>query len=122
MNPRTPCSRSSANPLALDPVASLAFQISHTSAARLLPEVSLMAAVLEDAVHCIQKNMHAHRGRARREFLDACRWVFDGERRWPFAFENVCDTLGLSPGAVRRSVGELLLAGAKTPPGEKAAA
>ena len=88
----------------LDPVASLAFGLSHTSAARLLPEVALMAAVLEDALRCIQKNLNARRGRARRDFLDACRWVFQPDRSWPFAFENVCDTLGLSPGAVRRVV------------------
>ncbi len=105
----------------LDPVGVLALEISHSSAARLLPEVSLMAAVLEDAIRCIQKNMNAKRGRARREFLDAVRWVFQPERSWPFAFENVCDTLGLSAGRVRRTV-RGMLAGANVAVGHKAAA
>ncbi len=106
--------------IGLDPVAVYGFQISHRSAAQRPPEIALMAAVLEDAIHCIHKNMHAKRGRARREFLDAYRWIFDAEQSWPFAFENVCDILGLSAGAVRSTVGGLLI-GATGSAGEEAA-
>ncbi len=98
----------SASDAMLDPVDVLAVQISHTSVSRLLPEVVLMAAVLADAIHSIQKHMDAKRGRARKEFLEACRWVFDPDHVWPFAFENVCDTLGLNAGAVRYVVGQLM--------------
>ncbi len=122
MNPCTRGSHSGSRStlqLASDPL--LALEFSRRSAARLLPEVSLMAAVLEDAVHCLRKNVNAKRGRARIEFLEAWRWISDAERSWPFAFENVCDTLGLSPGAVRRTIGRSLIGGNGSG-GEKAAA
>src|SRR5262245_61165657 len=92
----------------LEPIAVLAFQISHTSAARLLPEVSLMAAVLGDALRCIHKNLSIESGRNRREFVAACSWIFDHDETWPFAFTNVCAMLGLNAQAVRRNVGRLL--------------
>ena len=106
MNLRHTSPTAAAHPL--DPIAVLAVRISHASTAHLLPEVSLVAAILEDAVNCIQKNVYARHGRGRKDFLEAYRWVFGSEHDWPFAFENVCDILGLNAAAVRASVGRLL--------------
>jgi hypothetical protein len=31
-------------------------------------------------------------------------WFRSDDTRWPYSFVNVCDGLGLSPGAVRRTL------------------
>jgi hypothetical protein len=63
--------------------------------------MQLVAAIFEDALHCIVKNADAHQRRRRREFLQAYRWVLEDSSDWPFAFLNICDLLGLDPTAVR---------------------
>jgi hypothetical protein len=65
------------------------------------PEMQLVAAIFEDALHCIIKNVDARQRRRRREFLKAYEWVLGDDIDWPFAFRNVCDLLGLDPTAVR---------------------
>ncbi len=63
--------------------------------------MQLVAAIFEDALHCIIKNAGARQRRRRREFLKACEWILEDDTDWPFAFRNVCDLLGLDPMAVR---------------------
>lgn len=67
-------------------------------------EHRLLLAVLEDAIHCYQKHVHAREQNDRQLFEDAERWIMrrDGAnlRRTSddtptFAFENVCEVLGL---------------------------
>ena len=65
------------------------------------PERRLAIAVLQDAVDCYQKHLCARDRKARQLFLDAEEWITAEDRTWFFAFENVCDTLGLAPEYLR---------------------
>lgn len=66
-----------------------------------MPEMRLVAAMFDDAVECVVRNVDARCGARRRQFLEACDWLWDDTRGWPFAFANVCDLLGLDAAAVR---------------------
>jgi hypothetical protein len=68
------------------------------------PERRLVVAVLEDAVDCFQKHIHARDDKARRLFLDAEEWICSQDRSWPFSFENVCDLLQINPAYLRRGL------------------
>jgi len=63
-----------------------------------LPEISLVAAIFEDAVHCARRD-----GRAvtHRQKSEASEWIASERRDWPFAFVNVCDVLGMDAKVVR---------------------
>jgi len=67
-------------------------------------ERRLMIAVLEDAVNCFMKQLHATDPKARQLFLEAQEWITADDRTWFFAFENVCDTLDLNPDYVREGL------------------
>jgi len=69
--------------------------------ASLQPEKRLMLAVLEDAVGTFQKYSVAPGRRARRLFSEAEEWFDSEAMEWPFAFENVCQALGLEPEYLR---------------------
>ena len=64
-----------------------------------MPEMSLLSAVLEDALHCVREtDRDVLRGPAR----DAYDW-FDSEGRdSPFSFLNLCDLLGIEAAALRQ--------------------
>lgn len=64
-----------------------------------LPEISLVTAIFEDAVRCVQR---ASRGVTHRRSSEAFEWIASERRDWPFAFVNVCDLLGVDVNAVRR--------------------
>jgi hypothetical protein len=64
----------------------------------------LIAAMLEDAVHCVLRNGGIRRGPRWRELIEALDWVLDDTREWPFAFANVCDVLMLDAAAVREEL------------------
>jgi hypothetical protein len=66
-----------------------------------MPEMRLVAAMFDDAVECVVRNVDARCGARRRQFLEARDWLWDDTRGWPFAFANVCDLLGLDATAVR---------------------
>ena len=59
------------------------------------PEMHLVAAIFEDAVHCVLRNVGIRRGRRWYEYLEARDWIMDDRRDWPFAFANVCELLTL---------------------------
>ena len=63
-----------------------------------LPEISLVAAIFEDAVRCVQR---ASGGMTHRESSEAFQWIASERRDWPFAFVNVCDFLGVDVKTVR---------------------
>lgn len=68
----------------------------------LQPEKDLMMAVLEDAILCFQKHFLARDRKGQALFREAEEWIFsEVEHDWLFAFENVCETLGLDPGYLR---------------------
>jgi hypothetical protein len=72
------------------------------------PEMHLVAAILEDAVNCVLRNVGVGRGRRWYEFLEARDWIMDDRRDWPFAFANVCELLTLDVTAVRESLRHVL--------------
>src|SRR5207237_5436609 len=62
------------------------------------PEISLVAAVFEDAVRCVQAGS---RGVTHQQSSDAFEWITSERRDWPFDFVNLCDFLGIDAKAVR---------------------
>jgi hypothetical protein len=58
---------------------------------------ALMLAVLENAVHSLKSSKSIVRAEAEH-------WITSRERRYVFSFAVICETLGLEPSAVRRSV------------------
>jgi hypothetical protein len=64
----------------------------------------LMLAVLEDAVDCYQKYAFAKDPRGQQLFSEAEEWVGSDDKGWLFSFENICDTLEIAPGYVRRGL------------------
>jgi hypothetical protein len=63
-------------------------------------ERALMRAVLEDAVRCLAGEIGPVRERPQLA-ADARRWLVEGDRRWPFSFENICDVLGFDADRIR---------------------
>jgi len=80
------------------------FSDSRHRPAQLEPLRRLMAAILEDALRCFQRNINARGIRLRREFLEAKEWFFGSGAEGPFAFENVCSVLDLDPKQLRRNL------------------
>jgi len=72
--------------------------------ASLQPEKRLMLAVLEDAVGTFQKHVSASTRRGQRLFGEAEQWFASETMDWPFAFENICEALGLEASFVRRGL------------------
>ena len=70
------------------------------------PEKSLLAAILEDAVHEYRKYNRAHDVNGKSRFREAEKWIMRGRNDWIFSFENVCELLDLDPEYVRRGVRE----------------
>ncbi len=71
-------------------------------------EKRLMFAVLEDALDCYQKYAFAADGYNRQLFADAREWIDCTDRNWYFSFENICETLEINAGYLRRGVQEWL--------------
>ena len=68
------------------------------------PEKALLLAILEDAIHCYRKFASAHNRAGRQQFREAEEWLMGGGDGWVFAFEHVCELLGLDPEYVRRGL------------------
>ena len=67
-------------------------------------EVALMRAVLEEAVHCLQRQSLKSGRRAQRLTREAEEWFFTDDSRWLFSFVNICAVLGLDPEYIRRGL------------------
>jgi hypothetical protein len=67
-------------------------------------EQRLMCAIIEDAVDVYQKHAAAADGLHRALFEDAERWIECEDRSWIYAFETICDYLGLDSAYVRRGL------------------
>jgi hypothetical protein len=73
---------------------------------RFVAELGLIAAILEEAFRTVSRQ--GGRLRQRRAAAEAYEWFFEEDQKWPFAFQNVCDLLGLDAQALRACVlGEL---------------
>jgi hypothetical protein len=68
------------------------------------PVKRLMLAVLEDAMRCYQIYANSHNGIQRRLFVDAEAWLMDRKDDGPFAFQTVCETLGIEPTCLREGL------------------
>jgi len=67
-------------------------------------EMRLMFAILEDAVATIVAKHPGgveRNGRARREAIE---WMMSEDRLHVFAFDNVCEAVGIDPARLRRGV------------------
>jgi hypothetical protein len=64
-------------------------------------ERALLRAVLQDAILCLRGQVGSGRDRERL-ITQAILWVTSTSRKWPFAFESLCDTLGFDVECLRR--------------------
>jgi hypothetical protein len=64
-------------------------------------ECKLLAAVLEEAIDCFRKYLHASDRRQQRLFQEAEHWIMSQGDNFPFSFEHICDVLGIDPGYLR---------------------
>lgn len=72
------------------------------------PEKRLMFAVLEDAIVCFQRFMHASGARQRRLYDEAAAWIFEPDDNGVFSFECVCQSCGMSPEFLRAGLRQWL--------------
>lgn len=68
---------------------------------RLTPEQELMLAVLRQALDDYGRALTQSHARARRERYVIERWIFGSDLEWPFSYLNVCEGVGIDPGALR---------------------
>ena len=64
-------------------------------------EKALMLAVLEDGIRCFQEHLRNPRSNPRLLSQQAEAWIRAVDYDWPFSFNNVCETLGIDPSALR---------------------
>ena len=69
-------------------------------------EKALMLAVLEDGIRCFQEHLRNPRSNPRLLSQEAEAWIRAVDYDWPFSFNNVCETLGIDPAALRKSLFE----------------
>ena len=66
----------------------------------------LMLAVLTDALRCLQTSARGLKVHQRRSLMEAEAWIADRHAQGPFAFESVCESVGINPERLRETVGE----------------
>jgi hypothetical protein len=64
----------------------------------------LLMAVLEDGIRTLLKHAHATRGRAGNLRREAFEWLCVGGTASPFAYERLCEALGLDAARLRARV------------------
>ena len=67
-------------------------------------EKALMLAVLEDGIRCFQEHLRNPRSNPRLLSRQAEEWIRAVDYDWPFSFNNVCETLGIDPSALRTTL------------------
>lgn len=73
---------------------------------QLEPEKKLMLAILEDAIACYQKYVFSRDSKGKVLFEEAEQWVHGEAGGSVFAFDNVCESLGLNPDYLRRGLAD----------------
>lgn len=68
------------------------------------PEKKLMLAILEDGVACFQKYVFARDGKGKALFREAENWIEEKGGEAVFAFDSVCESVGLDPEYLRRGM------------------
>ena len=70
------------------------------------PYHRLLLAILEDAIRCFQNNLDAKTIRRRRLFRETEYWLFETKDAGFMSCPTVCESLGISAVALRRSLRE----------------
>jgi hypothetical protein len=65
-------------------------------------EIKLMLAVLKDAIRTYIRDIDGQTAQARRDFLETYQWFHAADQDGVFAYDNVCESLGLEPSRLRR--------------------
>jgi hypothetical protein len=68
-------------------------------------EQRLMCAIIEDAVETYLKHATASRRDLRERVAEVEHWIASTDRSWLYAFETICDYLGLDASYLRRGLG-----------------
>lgn len=76
----------------------------HADGPSLQPEKRLMVAVLKDAFLVLRRYHAAEGAWAQRQLRETEEWFLSHDTSWPFAFESICEELGLDPEHVRAGV------------------
>jgi hypothetical protein len=61
----------------------------------------LLLGVLEDAIANWCRYRHASSTRGKRQFREACDWLWSDDRSWLYSFTSICEHLDLDPDYVR---------------------
>src|SRR5262245_54149186 len=72
--------------------------------AHLVPEKTLMLAILQDAVAVFQNYAGIQERKRRELFLEAEAWILATDRTYLFSFDNICELLGLNPIYLRQGL------------------
>lgn len=72
----------------------------YVSSAKESGEKRLLLAVLEDAIHCLQRYCRSESISQRRLYREAKEWIESGEEK-PYTFHFVCTVLNLDPDKLR---------------------
>ena len=67
-------------------------------------EHRLLVAIMQDAIECFQKHLHARDSKRRQLYIEAEAWVNAEEDDGTFSFDNVCDLLGMNPDYLRQGL------------------
>jgi hypothetical protein len=84
-------------------------------------ETRLALAVLEDAITTVRMTTGVRTARAQRLAAEAWAWLASRDTTHPFAFENLCDYLGLSAAWLRSGLRGTAVSTPATPRGGRAA-
>lgn len=68
------------------------------------PEVTLMCAVLEDAMSCFKGQFLSRTRQAQRLGREAEEWFFNDDSRWMCSFASICGVLDLDPDYIRKGL------------------
>ena len=68
------------------------------------PEVTLMCAVLEDAMICFKGQFLSRTRQAQRLGREAEEWILNDDSRWIFSFASICGVLDLDPDYIRKGL------------------
>lgn len=68
------------------------------------PEQQLMFAVLEEALHCLEKFRGCTNFKQKKLYIDALQWVKSEDEEWVFSFSNICGAMGLDPDYIRKGI------------------
>jgi hypothetical protein len=73
------------------------------------PEKRLALAVLQTVLYdcrvaAAERGQGRARARHRQTYQQAMAYVVSRDRSWPYSFENLCETIGVDAGSVRRRI------------------